>query len=297
METVKRAEGLILAVISNVLFGFALTWSKQSLDGYTPISALYGRVLIAVIFLFLWGLITHGLQPIKKKDAWHFILGAIFLPFLFYILIFEGLEHVDAILGGILFSTVTLMSPIAAHFFFREKFRKYFFIGLILSFLGVVFSLTSGKFSFSASPIGVILLILSSVSYVMYTVMVKKLSYRKYNSLSIIFYFSLIGLVFLIPVLIYDWPNFMAKSHSESASWAIFFMGFLSSFIGFVMYARSVKLLGAGKAMLFVNLVPVFGAVSALFILGERFTIHKLVGLIVVVIGLYVSDLKAKKKV
>lgn len=291
-----RTKGIIAGLIANATFGLSVVWTKQALITYGPITSSLGRVIVALIAMLIYGLSSRELQKIKKKDFWTFVLGGIFMPFLFYILIYEGIEFIDAILAGILFATLPLFSPLAGYIFFRERFKNLFFIGMIISFLGVVVSITSGKFHIVASPVGIVLMILGVISYVSYSVVIKRLS-DNYTGTTVIFYTSLIGVILLLPVFYFvEFPKFIHIQPYLPSIMAIVYMGVLSSFAGFVLYAYSLKALGTAKGMMFFNLVPIFAAIGAVIILGDKFTTHKTIGLIMVVIGLYLTMIKIKKR-
>jgi drug/metabolite transporter (DMT)-like permease len=54
-------------------------------------------------------------------------------------------------------------------------------------------------------------------------------------------------------------------------------------------------MLGISKANIFSNLIPVFTAIFSFFILAEHFTVQKLVGMLLVVFGVYISEINGKK--
>jgi drug/metabolite transporter (DMT)-like permease len=56
------------------------------------------------------------------------------------------------------------------------------------------------------------------------------------------------------------------------------------------MFMRGVELIGPGRAGVFVNLVPVFGAIMAVVILGEPFAVYHVVALILVVGGIAIAQ-------
>ena len=58
---------------------------------------------------------------------------------------------------------------------------------------------------------------------------------------------------------------------------------------------RAVDLIGAGRAGLFINLVPVFGAGLAVLILGERFQLFHGIGLALVITGIALSEIVARR--
>ena len=57
-----------------------------------------------------------------------------------------------------------------------------------------------------------------------------------------------------------------------------------------IMYMRGVELIGPGRAGVFVNLVPVFGAIMAVVILGEPFAVYHVLALLLVVGGIAIAQ-------
>ena len=56
------------------------------------------------------------------------------------------------------------------------------------------------------------------------------------------------------------------------------------------MYARSVELIGSNRAGLFMNLVPIFGSIFAVLLLGETFHIYHGLALVLVVGGIAIAQ-------
>jgi drug/metabolite transporter (DMT)-like permease len=67
------------------------------------------------------------------------------------------------------------------------------------------------------------------------------------------------------------------------------------SFVCQVLFIRAVALIGPQRAGLFINLVPVFGALAAVIVLGEHFGLHHALGLGLVLAGIVVSEQAVKR--
>ncbi len=68
-----------------------------------------------------------------------------------------------------------------------------------------------------------------------------------------------------------------------------------ASSLSFVFFAHSVKLLGISKTNIFSNLIPVFTALFSYFLLSESFSLHKIIGVLIVIGGVYLSE-RTKKR-
>ena len=68
----------------------------------------------------------------------------------------------------------------------------------------------------------------------------------------------------------------------------------LPSLLAQIFYMRGVELIGPGRAGVFVNLVPVFGALLAVALLGETFALYHVVALVFVVVGIGIAQKMAR---
>jgi drug/metabolite transporter (DMT)-like permease len=73
------------------------------------------------------------------------------------------------------------------------------------------------------------------------------------------------------------------------------FIGLFPSFLAQVLFMRAVELIGPGRAGLFVNLVPVFGAFLAVLILGEPFHLYHAAALAFVLGGIFIAERIGKR--
>ena len=73
-------------------------------------------------------------------------------------------------------------------------------------------------------------------------------------------------------------------------------LGVFCSAVAYALWAFAFSKLGASKANVYSNLIPVFTAIFSYFIIHESLTANKIIGILVVVVGLVLSQLKAKKQ-
>jgi drug/metabolite transporter (DMT)-like permease len=65
----------------------------------------------------------------------------------------------------------------------------------------------------------------------------------------------------------------------------------------FILFAWSVKKMGITKANVFSNCIPLFTALFSFIILGEKLTVQNIVGMMIVIAGLFLSQMNGRKKV
>ena len=84
-------------------------------------------------------------------------------------------------------------------------------------------------------------------------------------------------------------------SHTNWSFWlALFYVGVLATVVSMVLWNIGVQKVGATSAGMFLNFNPVFTAILAFLLLGERMTLIQLLGSVIVIVGCYLfSRLKS----
>jgi drug/metabolite transporter (DMT)-like permease len=135
-------------------------------------------------------------------------------------------------------------------------------------------------------------LFLAVFSAVGYTLMVRKLVGR-YNPYSLVTYQNVIGVVLFIPlVAVFEHGSLIQVDITGRALVSLFCLAIFGSTLAFILYNYSIKKLGASKANIFTNIIPVLTAVFSYYILNEEMTFRKVTGIAVVLAGLLLSQLK-----
>jgi len=76
---------------------------------------------------------------------------------------------------------------------------------------------------------------------------------------------------------------------------SIVLLAIFTSCGAFVLFAYSVRHLGIARANIFSNLIPVFTALFAFFIVGDIITLRNAIGMMVVIAGLFLSQARKKR--
>jgi len=290
----------ILAIASALgatfFWSFSFIWFKIAYQGYDPITVVLFRLAISTVLITLIALAVKRLQKPKKKDIWLFVLMAFFEPFLYFIGESYGLMHISSTVAAVIVATIPLLSPVAAWFFYREKVRWMNATGLLFSFAGVGLVVLNGSFQFNASPIGVSLEFLAVIAAIAYSIVLRKLVTR-YNTFTIIALQNFIGMFLFLPLwLVFEFNTFTTRPFHPQAFRAIIFLAVFASTLAFVFFTQSIRKLGVNRSNTFINLIPVFVAILSFFILNENLELQQIVGIAIVVTGLFMAQIKTKKK-
>ncbi len=287
-------------VLSMIFWSFSFIWTRVAIQSFPPMMLITLRLLIASGLLFAVSKLSGKFQTIRKRDFKLFLLLAFFEPFIYYVGETYGLTMVQSTLAAVIVSTIPLFAPMLAFVILRERIGLFNVLGILVSLLGVFFVVYEPGGGFSANPWGIALLFLAVFAAICYATTLRKIS-THYSTLNVIFYQSLLGLIFFIPTfLIADYAKLQQVQVSVESLLALFMLSVFASVIAFVLFAWAVRKVGVARTNVFVNLIPVFTAVFSWLILGEIITVLKWVGIVVAVLGLFVSQwgkIKFNKKV
>ncbi|TFI46844.1 EamA family transporter, partial [Diaphorobacter sp. DS2] len=175
--------------------------------------------------------------------------------------------------------------------FLKEKITKNHIIGMAVALTGVVFIITDGHlltlFQYGFEPIDFVLLG-AVVSWAIYSV-VGKVVLKKFSSVESTTYAVAYGTLFLLPFASAEttWIDLQQASFTTWA--AIAHMSIFVTVVSFVMYYNGIKEVGAAKASIFINVMPVSAVIMATVFLGETFTIAHGIGAAFVLTGVYIG--------
>ncbi|HRX10130.1 MAG TPA: DMT family transporter [Draconibacterium sp.] len=278
-------------------WSFSFIWFKIAYQGYNPVTVVIFRLTIAAVLITIIAAFLKRLQKPSKKDFQLFVLMAFFEPFIYFLGESYGLKYVSSTVAAVIVATIPLISPIFAWYFFREKLKWMNVAGLAFSFFGVGLVVINGSFQFDASPLGVGLEFIAVLAAIAYSLVLRNLVSR-YNTLSIIAYQNIIGVVLFLPVwLIVDFNDFISRPFHAEAFWAIILLAVFASTLAFVFFTQSIRQIGVNRSNSFINLIPVFVAILSFFILKEELGGQQIIGILVVVAGLFLAQIKRKRNI
>ncbi len=291
MDRIKHYSAVVLSMF---FWSFTFIWVKQVFEVYSPIATIFLRLVFATGLLFIIGMLSRKLQPIKRKEFASFILLTLFEPFLYFLGESHGLELVSSTVGAVLISTIPLFTPVVAYLFLKERITLLNVIGIVVSIGGVLMVIMNQNFEITYSLKGVAYMMVAVIAAVVYSVLIVKQS-KRYNIFSIIFYQCAFGMVYFLPVALYtgDVTKIIDIGYNAMAAEGVVKLSLCGTILAFLLYSYALKNLGTYKANSFINLIPVFTAVMAYIMLDEMFSGVKIIGIVVVVAGLFISQIKS----
>lgn len=290
MTDKKITIGHLAALITILIWGTTFVSTKVLLKEFTPIEILFFRFTIGYITLLV--VYPHRIKTLNLKQELYFVVAGLFGVTLYFLLENIALTYTLASNVGVIISIAPFFTAIFAHQFLdSEKLTLQFFIGFIVAILGIILIGFNENIVLNLSPLGSILAALAAIVWAVYSVLMKKLSGFHYNTIGCTRKVFFYGLFFMIPALfIFNFKLDLNRFTSMSNLLNILYLGFGASALCFVTWNWSVKVLGAMKTSVYIYIVPVIAVVSSAILLHENITGVAIVGIILTLAGLFISE-------
>jgi drug/metabolite transporter (DMT)-like permease len=295
MALYKKYYIYFLLFLAVSFWGVSYVWTKIVFEFYGPITIMFIRLVIASALMIAIVKAKGLLQPIDRSDYMAFFWLSFFTPFCYFLGENFGLLYVSPTVASVIIATIPVFAPILGFVAFGEKVTVLNFIGFFISFFGVLVMILDADFKFIASPLGVFLLLFAVLSALINVVFLKKLAI-KYSSITIITVQNFLGaIMFMIVFFIFDFRVFLTIIPTWSAVGALIALAVFGSTLAFIFYTSAVRAIGIAKTSIFTNLIPVVTTITALIILKEAIEISKIIGMLIVISGLLMTQISKFK--
>ena len=275
-----------------------LMWAGNSVAGraiageMSPMAVVTLRwLIVCLILIFILGRDMGRHRAVLAQHWLQITAMGLFGFTAFNALFYVAAYHTSAINLTLLQSSIPPFVLGGSALFFGTRIRPVQVIGLVLTLLGVLLVATHGNivdiFELSFN-IGDVLILLACLFYAGYT-----LALRKRPQIPALVFFAAMAIVaFLSSLPLLAWEVEAGQSFWPSVKgWEILlFVAICPSLLAQVFFMRSVALIGPGRAGIFANLVPVFGAFLAVVILGEQFHPYHALALGLALTGIWLSE-------
>lgn len=276
----------------------ALFWSgnvvlgRAIMDELPPFGLNFWRWVLALLIMvpFAWPAFVAHRAAIRRHwkilTAFGFLGVTCFNSFAY--VAFQTTTAINASLINTLMPIMVIAMTIVA---FREPVGVRRAIGLVVSFVGTLVILSRGDFGVLrglAFTTGDLWMATGAFAYALYSVLLryKPPELDGLNFLSVI---SVFGLVITLPVYLVETALGDPMPVNATSIGMVVYVALFASVLGFVFWNRGVAMVGAGRASLFLHLMPVFTSVLAISFLGEALRAFHVIGMILVFSGLWLS--------
>lgn len=204
-----------------------------------------------------------------------------------------GAHLIPAAIGSLLSACNPIFTAIVARIFISEPLTRRKLSGVALAFLGVLIVLLYGgpnaHFSLG-NALGILIALCGPVAWAFYTVLSKPLLAR-YDPTQFTGLVAILGTLPLLPLFAVRYPFVRQVIHFGPTQWlATTATVVFALVLGYSLWYRGLKVLAPTQLAVYVYLVPVFGTLGAWLLLGERITIFLLLGGLLILLGVIITN-------
>ena len=264
--------------------------------------AATARYLVAVAVLLAYLRQREGRWPRPNARQWFDIavLGACGV-FAYNAFFFGAMARISAGRAALIIGTTPALIAVAAWLVFRLRFAWWQWLGVMVALAGVAIVVARGELSALASGAlgsGDRLMLGGALSMLVYTLVGRGMMGRPsaLSTLAITAYACAVGLLLLAAVAAFELPQVRWSRLGALDAVAIAYLGVAGTAVSFVWFYDGVRHLGAARASVFGNLVPVFGVALAVLVLGEPLLASMVAGGLVVLAGVSLTNVERRRR-
>jgi len=277
---------ILALVFVTAIWGLNFVVAKLGLQEIPPL-------LLTALRFFVVAILLVPFVPRPRRILTRILPLSVTLGSLHFSLMFVGLTRVDASVASIAIQLQIPFAAILAAIFFKDRLGWRRAAGMALAFFGVV--LVAGMPRISGDRLYLVLVILASLVWAVGNVQVKALD--GIGAVTLNAWISLFSAPqLLILSLIFEHGQ---RAALANAGWrgygALAYMAIMVTIVGYGLWYAMIARYTTNMTMPFLLLVPVFGVLSGVTMLGEPLSWQVILGGLAVVAGVGVIVLRRPK--
>jgi drug/metabolite transporter (DMT)-like permease len=288
------SKAYLVLIIATLCWGGNAVAGKMAVGHISPmvLTCLRWTIAVALITAISLPQLARDWPVVKTRLPYFFALGAIGYT-CFNATLYTALKYTSAVNVAVIQAVIPTVIFALNFALFRTRIFAGQIVGFILTITGVALLASRGDLiSLLALDvnIGDAIMLLAVLAYAIYTVMLRwkpKVNWRTLMAIP-----AMAALMSSIPLLLWEvsqneavWPD--AKGWMITVYTALF-----ASLIAQIFFILGVERIGPNRAGLFINLIPVFGTLLSVMILGETLHPYQILALLLTLGGIAVAERK-----
>ncbi len=283
--------GHLGALLCITMWGVSFVSSKVLLNNeLSPIEVYVDRFLIAYIIIVL-------IKPSRIfSDSWRdellFLVCGMLSGSVYFLAENYALGYTLVTNVSLLTSTSPLLTTLLIMLLYRADHPgRGMIIGSLVAFAGVACVIFNSSFNLEIRPLGDFLALAAALSWAFYSLLLKQLN-AKYDVWFITRKTFFYGIVTALPLYLIEAPQFSPSEILQN--WEVLsnllFLGLGASLLAFVLWADTVKRVGALKANNYMYLQPIVTLIASVILINEHVSIVGYIGCGLILGGLCLGD-------
>ena len=261
---------------------------------------------MTLVFL-RWSLVWIILLPFTYKEILsnkNIILKN--LPLLFFLALtsvglfnsftYLALAHTQVINASLFNTAIPAMIIFLCFLLKIEKTNKFQIFGLIISVLGILSIITKLNLNILLSLSfnkGDLIMVGGVITWGLYSSFLKKKKFIL-PLLTLVHILCTLGLLFILPQFLYELSQGLTIKVNTNLVYTLIYLALFPSIGSYYCWAGAVAIIGPNRAGIFLSLIPFFSTIMAIIFFKEQFQFFHLIGSILIVLGLFLSNKEIK---
>ncbi|EGJ48605.1 DMT family transporter [Desulfocurvibacter africanus] len=280
-------------VASMAIWGGTWVSGRIVAGAMEPFSAAFLRFLVASIFLVFMTMREEKRLPILRREHMlHALLLGLTGVFAYNAFFFSGLRSVPAGKAALIIASTPAVMAIFSGLFLKERLGRWHAVGIPLSLSGVLLIISRGD------PLALLegglgrgeLYIFGCVAAWSAYSLLGKRAMVIMSPLTAVTWSCIIGCILLLPAALAEGLAGTVRSIGPVVWGNLLFLGVMATGLSFAWYYEGIKAIGASRAGVFINLVPVAAIGLGVLVLGESVTWTLAAGGAMVICGVWLTN-------
>lgn len=287
----KLLLGHLCAFFTIFIWGTTFISTKVLLQNFNPIEILFYRFIIG--YVFLWLIRPKTLHTGSFKMEFQFMMAGLMGICLNYLFENMALLYTGAAIVSVIVSASPFMIGFLAYIFLKQKWNQYFVIGFVIAISGIAMICFSDEPLAEFHWLGQLISIGACFVWAAYGLFSEGINKQNFDVILVTRRLFFYGLVFVVPL-------YLAKGRWESIFYLknpvyagnILYLGVCACALSFITWNFAISILGTVMTNIYVYLLPVVTIVMSTLILKEKITLPIIIGTVLTLIGLALSERK-----
>lgn len=299
----KNQKTIFYGILATLCWSSTFLFGKNLISNnlIDPYSLVFFRFFIGGVFTLLIAIVSK--EKISKnefigKNGFLLLSSSFFLYFAMSIFLFVGQRYCNATTAAIFLESMPVVLLLLIEIIIKRKFNLDKFLIVILGCLGCLLVLKKANQSFMASISvdlwGLTALLISALSWVMGSIIVKKINFDK-NITAKTAIMQLFAAIFCLPLLLFFKTKLIFIPTFE-VYFQVIFMSIFPTAAAFILWNIAIRSGELYLALMCQNMTPVFTIIFAYFLLNEKLDLINLIGVFIVISTLGISQFLTGRK-
>ena len=248
-----------------------------------------------ILIPFTYKEIYNNLPYIKKNWLVISFMGVITIS-TFNSVVYFALNYTQVINAVLMLAAIPAATIVLSSLMNIERTNIFQITGLVLSIIGIGSIISNGDIQKIISlnfNKGDLWMLVCVITWSLYSTLLKKHNF-KFSQFALIQLMVTVGIVFLIPQFFYEKALGLEVNFNKAFFLILFYVVIFPAIAAYYCWQKGIEIIGPNRSTMFIQLMPLFSAVMAIIIFGEKFEFYHLAGAIFILTGIYLSNRKTK---